>query len=226
MNENEAEAPLNPPEETPPAPHIISMVAWDAPLPAAIGVAAPIKIGAQCSQGCDLTGQSVTLSDGDGAPLSTGVLDRPPAPETPSLHWAELAFTPVGETGVRFFRAACAPNLDEPHTPASCAFSFRVDPRPAHLVTVRVTYEPTGEVVDDVEVRLGHYGAYTDSAGEVRLSVPSGTFELSIRKMGYKAAPYDVVIAADRTIQVLAGKGETREELEARLSAMEDRPWG
>lgn len=212
--------------EAPPAPHIVSMVVWDTPLPAAIGVSAPIKVGAQCSYGCDLTGQKIEMTSAEGTPLAAGVLDQAPMPETPALHWTELSFTPVGDTGVRFFRASCALNLEEPHESAACAFSFRVDPRPAHAVTVRVIYEPTGEDLGDVEVRLGHYGAYTNGGGEVRLNVPSGTFELSIRKQGYKAEPIEVEITADRLIEVLAGKGETREELEARLSAMEDRPWG
>lgn len=225
MKEDEQEDTA-PAPEPPPAPHIISMVVWDTPLPAAIGVPAPIKVGAQCSHGCDLTGQKIEMTTADGTLLAGGVLDRAPAPETPALHWTELSFTPVGDTGVRFFQAKCTPDLEEPHEPNACAFSFRVDPRPAHAVKVRVIYEPTGEVLDDVEVRIGHYGAYTDGAGEVRLNVPSGTFELSIRKMGYKTPPFDVVIAADRTIEVRAGKGETREELEARLSMMEDRPWG
>lgn len=225
MKQDETEGSVEPAPEAP-APHIVSMVVWDTPLPAAIGVAAPIKVGAQCSHGCDLTGQKIEMTGGDGTPLTSGVLDQAPATQTPSLYWTELRFTPVGDTGVRFFHATCAPNLEEPHTPGACAFSFRVDPRPAHTVTVRVIYEPTGEEVDDVEVRIGHYGGQTNGAGEVRLNVPSGTFELSIRKMGYKAEPVEVEISADRIIEVLAGKGETREELEARLSMMEDRPWG
>jgi hypothetical protein len=225
MKADEPKEAVEPAPEAP-APHIVSMVVWDTPLPAAIGVAAPIKVGAQCSHGCDLTGQKIEMTSGEGALLATGTLDQAPAQETPSLYWTELSFTPVGETGVRFFQANCALDIEEPHEPSSCAFSFRVDPSPAHKVTVRVIYEPTGEEVDDVEVRVGHYGAQTNGAGEVRLNVPSGTFELSIRKMGYKAEPFDVVIATDRIIEVLAGKGETREELEARLSMMEDRPWG
>lgn len=221
------EAAPEPEAPPPPPPHIISMVVWDTPLPAALGVPARIKVGAQCSQGCDLAGQKIELTRGDGAPLPGGVLDRAPAPETPALHWTELMYLPVGETGVRHFRTSCAAaGLEEPHEPGASVFSFRVDPQPAHAVTVRVIYEPTGEVVDDVEVRIGHYGAQTNGAGEARLNVPSGTFELSIRKFGYKAAPLAVEIGKDRTIEVFAGKGETREELEARLSMMEDRPWG
>jgi hypothetical protein len=90
---------------------------------------------------------------------------------------------------------------------------------------VRVVSEATGEPVERMEVRMNHYADFTGADGLARFDLPGGSYTCSIRKLGYKSEPVAVEVTADVAIEVLAGKGETREELEARLSAWENYPW-
>ena len=215
----------SPAEEAAP-PHALSMVAWDVPSPAIVGRPASVKVGVQCEHGCDLQGRAFIVRAAAGVVVAAAELDRAPAEETPALCWTEVALpTPVA-TGVSAFTAQ-SPALDTepPHAAATAAFSFRVDPLPEHQVTVRVVSEATGEAVERLEVRMNHYAAYTDAEGLARFDLPGGAYTCSIRKLGYKAEPVAVDVTADLSLDVMAGKGETREELEARLSAWENYPW-
>ena len=223
---NEAALDDEAPAETAAAPHALSMVAWDAPSPAVVGRAASVKVGVQCEHGCGLHGQAIILRDGEGGLVASGRLDHAPAAETDTLYWTELPLPTQAATGLAAFTAECsASDLEATHLAACAPFSFRVEPRPEHQVTVRVVAEATGAPVERMEVRMNHYAAYTDAGGEARFDLPGGTYECSIRKLGYKAEPMTVAVAADLVFEVVAGKGETREELEARLSAWENYPW-
>jgi hypothetical protein len=208
------------------APHAVGMVTWDAPSPAVVGAAATVKVGVQCAHGCDLLGQRVELRDAEGAVVAAGVLDTAPAEGLGDLYWRELSFTAPAATGVSFLTAACAPEgLAAEHLQAASPFSFRTEPRPEHRVAVGVVDEATGRPLEQVEVRMGRYAAYTDAQGEARFALPGGDYSCSIRKLGFKAEPVEVKVAGDLALAVRAGKGETREELEARLSAWENYPW-
>lgn len=208
-------------------PHAVSMVVWGTPAPAIVGKPAWVKVGAQCEHGCDLTGQAVTLNAKDGGVAATAVFDQ----STDSLHWAEVALPVSNATGISYLNVECAPakaetNAEGPeHSDARAAFSLRTDPNPEHMAVITVVREADGAPVDQVEVRMNNYTAYSDTAGQVRLALPGGTYALSIRKFGFSAEPQEIEVREDLAFEVLAGKGKTREELEARLSAWENYPW-
>ena len=163
-------------------PHALSMVAWDAPSPAIVGRAASVKIGVQCEHGCDLQGRPFVVRDAAGDVVATAELDRTPAEATPALYWTELALSTPETPGVGAFTAECpAAETEPPHTAATAPFSFRVDPRPEHQVTVRVVSEATGKPVERIEVRMKHYAAYTGADGLARFDLPAGAYTCSIR---------------------------------------------
>ena len=128
------------------------------------------------------------------------------------------------QAGAVRMTARCTPaDLPEPHEPAEAGFGFRVAPPAAHQVRVRLVFE--GAPVDAAEVWMGHYAAETDAAGEAVFHLPRGVYDCGMRKLGYAAEPMEVEVASDLTVELPVGKGETREELEARLSAWESYPW-
>jgi len=208
------------------APHETSMVVWDAPAPAIVGRPITLRVGVQCSCGCGLADQPVTLRDEDGAVVATGRLAAEPVAGTTALFSCLMTLPAPEKTGVRFLTAACSlEGLEPPHPPAGAAFSYRIDPRPEHEVRVRVVRAADGEPAAGVEVRMDHYEAYTDAEGLAHFALPSGAYSCTIRKLGLKAEPVAVAVPAQVLIEVTAGKGETREELETRLSRWEDQPW-
>jgi hypothetical protein len=213
-------------ESVPCAPHATSLVVWDVPSPAAAGTPATVKVGVQCAIGCCLAGQVVEVRDQAGAVLGTATLGAEVSPGTDALYWGDVTFVAPPITGVAFLSAAFAPtNLEVPHLGAAASFSFRVDAPPEYRVAVRVGHQDTSAPIERVEVRLDHYAAYTDVRGEAQFYVPGGRYTCSIRRIGYDASPVEIEVTADLAVHIKAGKGETREELEARLSAWENYPW-
>ena len=213
-------------ENVPLAPHETSMVVWDVPSPAAADNPVAVKVGVQCAVGCCLAGQVVDVRDHAGALLGTAILGTEASPGTEALYWGDVPFVAPPTTGVVFLTAAFAPtNLEVPHFGSAASFSVRVDAPPEHRVAVRVDHQDTAAPLEKVEVRLDHYAAYTDARGEARFHVPGGRYTCSIRRIGYHAEPVEIEVAADAEVHITAGKGETREELDARLSAWENYPW-
>ena len=84
----------------------------------------------------------------------------------------------------------------------------------------------TGIGEGDVEVRLGLYIHRTDRRGIVRIDVPGGTSNLSIRKDGFGAPPTVVEVSADTAVRVDGMSGPTMAEVAPRLTAFEGFPWG
>lgn len=205
--------------------HIVSMAVWDAP---SVGVAdrpTPIKVGAACSEGCNLAGRRVVVMDDRGAALGEGVLMDAAAGSGEGLAWTLLNIRTPAMKGVSHLTASLQAD-DGAHSPCATAFSLRIEPAPDSTVCFMVVSEATGKALEDCEVRLGRYFTYTDADGRARLDVSSGDYLCEIRKEGFAATPFNVPVSADLSLLIEAGKGETREELEARLSSMENHPWG
>ena len=226
MNDTELEPGESPPGPTaPPPPHALSLVVWDTPSPAVVGEPVTVRVGGQCESGCNLLGQRVTI-EREGVFVAAHELDRELESGSATLYWTAASLPALAATGVTRFTARCSPEgLAHDHLPAEQAFGFPVDVKPDNRVSVRVVREDTGEVCGAVEVRLGRYEAYTDQAGEARFHVPKGTYAVTLRRLGLQAEPVQIAVDRDMTLELLAQRGETREELEARLSQMENRPW-
>lgn len=219
-------APASGDDAAPPARHAVSLVVWDTPSPAVISLPALVKAGLVCEAGCDLTGQRIEVEDATGRVVAAGDAALQLDTQAGALFWTEIVLPPPQEQAVSHFVVRCGvAGLEHEHLAADQRFSFAADVAAECVVRVAVVREDTGEPCVDVEVRLGRYEAFTGVQGEARLRVPRGAYSASIRKIGVKAEPIDIEVEGDMALQLLVQKGETREELEARLSMMEDRPW-
>lgn len=224
--EDEAVAQLDGPTPSQPT-HVTSMAVWDTPSVAVAGRAAKVKIGVTCCLGCSLAGDRVTVLDESGTLLGEALLLDDPAETSEGLSWAEVTFKTPAITGVSHLSASFSANDGEAvHPTCNAAFSVVTAPVPDARVCLTVVFEPTGLALEDVEIRLGRYFVYTDMHGRAQVDVPKGNYLCEIRKEGFAATPFDMAVSTDVSLVIKAGKGETREELEARLSAMENYPWG
>jgi hypothetical protein len=206
--------------------HVTSMAVWDMPSVAIAGRTAHVKVGVTCSLGCSLVGHLVTVRDESGTTLGEALLDDPIG-ASEGLNWAQVIFEAPIFMGVSHLSASFTANDGEvTHLTCSTAFSVMTDPVPDASICLQVIFAPTGQALEDVEVRLGRYFTYTDGYGRARVDIPKGDYLCEIRKEGFAAAPFNVAASGDLSLLIKADKGETREELEARLSAMENYPWG
>jgi hypothetical protein len=208
-------------------PHETSMAVWDVPTPVVEQSLVRPKVGLRCSVGCNLAGRAVSVVDESGMPASTGILGSEPLSGTEALYWTGIELqAPAGE-GVSAYRAEFSSGeIDLPHHPSSARFSFRTSARAEHEVTIAVLEKETGAPVNGVEVRLGPYIRSTDASGTVRIDVPGGEYDLSVRKDGLEAAPQTLHVASDLSIRIDGTVVATMAERAAALTSFEGYPWG
>lgn len=206
-------------------PHACSLAVWDVPSRVARGAGFEVKVGVRCSVGCRLAGATVHVRDESGASIGEGMLGDVPWTGTSALRWTPIALSAPGQEGVQTRTAVFeGAGTELPHEPATSTFSFRTDRPREHRGTVTVVEQCTQTPVTRVEVRCGPYMASTDARGVASLMLPSGTFEITIRKDGFQAQPLRVVIDRDVSVDIEAARVPTRAEMADR--AFKDYPWG
>ena len=208
-------------------PHATSAAVWDVPSPVIMNRSFEVKVGTKCSAMCQLTGQVLEIRNQAGIKVGEGTLGKTPWPETSALYYTAIALAaPAAEEVSSWTVAFAAGGLSLPHEAASATFTFRTARPPEKKVTIRITAEGTGVPVEDVEVRLGSYVAFTDEGGLATIEVPKDTYDLSIRKDGYTAEPITMKVNRDLTVQVEALSAPTAAETDDRMMEFRDYPWG
>jgi hypothetical protein len=209
-----------------PPPPEAALAVWGAPSPAVKGQRVALKVGVGCACGCDLARACLVLRDGAGALIASAIAENLRS-DPDELYWADVAFDAPGEVGVVQYRVSVDwAEVETPHAAADMAFTLRVAPPPEHRVIVRAVYGETGAPIANAEIGLDAYLARTNEAGEARFDVPPGAYTCTLRKFGFKLAPIPVLVNESMMLDLDVEKGETREELERRLSMMENVPWG
>ena len=69
-------------------------------------------------------------------------------------------------------------------------------------MTVKVVQKDTGAPVEDAQVRLGVYFAYSDPTGVATVAMPQGTYSLDVQRTGYEPHSRDLDVNGDVTVEV------------------------
>jgi len=193
-------------------PRATSLAVWDTPSPVVMGERFNVKVGAKSTTDYHLEGACVDIVDERGIVVGSGVLGKEPWPGTTALFWTEVSLTaPEDERTWSWSARFSADKLGLPHDGASGAFSFFTTRPPEHVVEVIVVVKDTEATIRDAEVRLGRHRGATNEAGVVRLSVPKGTYDLIVWKVGYEITAREVEVTQNVTIRV-EGKELTQED--------------
>ncbi len=227
MSEAPPDAAAGERSDAPPPPHATSIAVWDVPSPVVAGSRFGVTVGVKCAAACPLAGQPVVVRDAAGAEVGRGRLDSEPAPGTRALYAADVALAAPAEAGVHAWTATftaaasgappaaesrsagpsppeMAASPEAPHAEAQATFSFRAAAPPEHSVTVSVCDQATEAPLAAVEVHLGPYRAATDAEGGARVDVPTGDYDLYVRKAGYAPHAGRVAVTGDVALQVAA----------------------
>ena len=206
-------------------PHTCSMAVWDVPSPAAIGEPVQVKVGVCCSVACQLGGGRVEIHDEAGTKIGEGKLGESPRAGTSALYWTVIELEAIATEDVHFRTVVFTDaGTKLPHEKSNASFSFRTDKPKQHLARVTVLEKSTRLPVGNVEVRCGPYMASTDNRGIAKVALPQGTFEISIRKDGFQAKPFSMVVHKDLAVDVEATAVPTQTEIAERI--FENYPWG
>ena len=185
--------------------HDTSLAVWGVPSPIVMGHPFRLHVGATCSAGCDLRRQEIEIFDETGASLARANLGETPWEGTRALYWTEIGLAaPIKEGGARWSIRFAATELRLAHDDASARFGFETVKPPQHTVTVKVVQKDAGTPIEDAQVRLGVYFAYSDRTGLARVAMPRGTYDLDVRKTGYEALSRVLAVDGDVTVEVEA----------------------
>jgi hypothetical protein len=183
--------------------HDTSLAVWGVPSPIVMGDSFRIHVGATCSAGCVLKGEEIEIDDETGACLARGKLGATPWDGTRALYWTEVDLVAPRKEGATSRSIRFAPTeVRLPHGGASARFGFEAVRPPQYSVTVTVVEKGAGAPVEDAQIRLGVYFAYSDSTGLTRVAVPQGTYCLEVLKTGYEAVSQVVEVNGDLAVDV------------------------
>ena len=73
---------------------------------------------------------------------------------------------------------------------------------PQHSVAVKVVQKDVGTPIEDAQIRLGVYFAYSDSNGVAKIAMPRGTYTLDVLKTGFEAPSRVLDVHEDVTVEV------------------------
>jgi hypothetical protein len=178
-----------------------SLAAWDVPAATPAGERFSVKAGVKSSDGMPLGGGRVELRDGTGAVVASALLGDVPWPGSEALYWAEVALQAPAAPGPLALTAHFGgEDIQEPHEPASSAFSVNVVAPAEHTLTVTVA--AGGAPLADAVVRLGPYRAPTDASGTAKVRLAKGRYELVVWKTGYAMTATPVAVEADISVAV------------------------
>jgi hypothetical protein len=184
-------------------PHQTSLAVWDIPSPVPVGSRFRIKVGAKSSGECTLAGAAIDIRDAGGTRLGQGTLGEAPLPGTSALYFAEIELAaPVQEGTASWTAVFAADDAKLPHLGASATFGVMAVRPPAHRLTVTVVEAESHAPIENVQIGFGPYRAATDAAGRAELATAAGTYELSVRKPEFEAAPLTLDIDEDKSVEV------------------------
>ena len=183
--------------------HDTSLAVWGVPSPIVTEHPFRIHVGATCSAGCDLKGKEIQICDETGASIAREHLGETPWDGTRALYWTEVDLVAPAREGATLRSITFAPTeLRLPHGGASARFGFETVKPPQHSVTVKVVQKDAGTPVEDAQVRLGVYFAYSDQTGLARVAIPQGTYGLDVLKTGYETCSRVLDVNGDVTVDV------------------------
>jgi hypothetical protein len=186
-------------------PHGTSLAVWAVPSPVVMGERFCIKVGAKSSAGCALGAQKILVSDQSGTVIAEASLRDTPWPGTSALYWTEVEVPAPSAEGMFWCSVNfAAADIETPHEGASSKFSVAIVRPPEHKLTVEVLEKDTKAPIADAQVRLGAYRAATDPSGRAQLAMPSGTYDLTVWKVGYEVPSRTVAIHEELGIRVEA----------------------
>ena len=186
--------------------HKTSLAIWDLDSPVVIGRMGRMKVGAKCSAACVLTDYQVEIHDQSGASIGRARLGAEPWPGTTGLYWAELEFPAPANIGTHVWSITSA------HGDAFSNFTFITVPPPEHTLTIRVRDKESQAALPDVEVRLGVYRAASDDRGVAAIEIPTGSYSLSVWKVGYEQFSTALDVSSSVSLDVEIGLEAEPEE--------------
>jgi len=189
--------------------HVVDVTVSGVPANVVIGEEFAIRVGVQCSAGCNIAGKEIEIYDHQGTRLVMAALGQPSDTEGSSTVTVGLR-APSVEGRYRWTVKYLAPDLEVPHEEARSTFAFAAAARPEHVVTVEALTKEGREPIPEARLVLrphvyqgSRYSSRTDETGVARVHVPKGVYQLYVAGGLHEKLVPTVVVDDDVTIQVV-----------------------
>ncbi|MDR0388615.1 MAG: carboxypeptidase-like regulatory domain-containing protein, partial [Spirochaetaceae bacterium] len=182
--------------------HLISISIWDVPMPANKGEKFAVSIGAACSSGCSLAGQTITIEDSEtGKQVAQGKLGDELLAQTKATYWTRQELDAPSDEAVHRWTVRCQiPEGGMPHQTEGPDLVFRTAAVPKYTVTIKVTDDRDFLPLNEANIQLGLYKTVSDKDGVAVLKVPEGEQELVVVKMDYITHQSTVTVNEDSSL--------------------------
>ena len=209
--------------------HPTSIAVWGLPSPVVVNRRFAATVGVKCSAGCPLGGRRVVIRNAAGADVGHARVGETPEPGTSALYAAKVTLEAPADEGVHAWTAAfdgAEPDSRAPHDTvsvqgpapghanATATFGFRTTAPPEHRVTVTVVDRDTETRVAGAEVRVGVYRGTTDASGQAHVAVHPGSYDLYVRKAGYKPHADSIPVVSGDVVHEVAAVRVTDADLD------------
>ena len=149
------------------------------------------------------SGKEIHIFDETGVSVAHATLGATPWEGTRALYWTDVDLVAPATEGSTSRSITFAPTeLRLPHGNASARFGFETVKPPQYSVAVKVVQKDAGTPIEDAQIRLGVYFAYSDSNGVAKVAMPEGTYSLDVLKTGYEAPSRVLDVSDDVTVEV------------------------
>ena len=175
--------------------HVVKMLAWDEPSTIPAGERLRFMLGARCTAGCSLAGQSVRVADAAGTLAQELALGAEVWPGTSGVHYAAADLAAGSAIGEAMWIASTGPwELPLPHDAARADIQCRVIAPPECPISVEVFDGPKQTPIPGARVVLHPHRAVTDEKGVANFAAAKGAYDLLVSARGFPAVSTPVTV--------------------------------
>lgn len=192
------------------AAHVVGVSVWDAPRSVQAGAEFTCKVGLACADGCDSTGWTAEIRDGDGAVLASAVMGSETWKTADHLHYAEVSLTAPRIDGRYKYSVHAVPSdiTDLPHAAGMSPLRFQVTPAPEFRIRVEAVDRETGKPLKGARIVADPYRALADEHGVAELFVHRGEYRLFVSGPTHIARRFDASVAQDLSFRAALARDE------------------
>lgn len=189
-------------------PHTLRLSVWDVPSMVVTGEGFTVKVGAECSSGCNLMGQGIRVYDHQGKEAGAGGLGGA-CPQEANLYLTELKLEAPMTEGRYWWKAYLPqPSVGIPHREVTTSFAFTATRAPEVTLTIMAIDQATQMPAEGAEVTIRpflyqgfHYSSRTDDKGEAGVNLPKGRYQVSVLKPGRQALIPSIEVVDNMTLK-------------------------
>jgi hypothetical protein len=178
--------------------HSTRLNAWDMPSAVIGGETFRFKVGVNCSAGCRLAGQSVTLLDAAQRPVAVARLGDEVWPGTTALFFAEMTAQAPQEAGRHEWTLSVP--VDEtasPHAAGAATLAINVVEAPEFEVTIETVAQDGQTPIKGARIVMHPYRAISDERGIARLRAAGGDYTILVSAAKHMPIRREVALSAD-----------------------------